>query len=59
MKLNAPKFLTWLIGIILLAVGLLLFLGVFNLSIGAINLIFWLPFAGGCLIALGCMFKGL
>jgi hypothetical protein len=58
MKLSAPTFVVFLISVILIVVGLLMALGV--LSLGSLNLhTYWITFAGGALLTLGCLFKGL
>ena len=57
MKLNAPKQLTWLIAIILGAIGLI---GVLVPTLPFITAYaFWFVFAGLVLLALGNTLKGL
>ena len=56
MRLNAPKNVTFIIGVILLVVGLLIHFGVIT-ALAPYG--FWITFAGGALIALGCFLKGL
>jgi membrane protein YdbS with pleckstrin-like domain len=56
MRLNAPKNITFIIGVILLVIGLVVFLGKLSFFAGDV---FWITFAGGALLALGCFLKGL
>jgi len=55
MKLNSPKKVTLIISICLIVLGLLLSL-VPNPLGGFSN---WISFAGGALLSLGCLLKGL
>jgi len=56
MRLSAPKAVIFLISVILLVVGLLLWIGVIRVAdLPA----YWITFAGGALLTLGCLFKGL
>jgi uncharacterized membrane protein SirB2 len=57
MRLSSPRQLTFLISVILIIVGIVTFfvkdVSFFN------NQAFWLTFAGGALLSLGCMISGL
>jgi hypothetical protein len=57
MKLNAPKNVTFFIGVALLVVGFIGCLG----SFGDFTTLYGpiITFAGGALLALGCLLKGL
>ena len=57
MKLSAPKQIVFLISIILIIVGLVgRFVPFLDFGIG---LSYWLTLAGGVLLSLGCLLKGL
>ena len=60
MRLSAPKKVVFIISVILIILGLI---GWFITLKGDIptfihNYSFWLTFAGGVLVSLGCMLKG-
>ena len=55
MRLSAPKQVVFIISVILLIVGLVAYFGGFNLFAGDF---FWVTFAGGVLLSLGCLLKG-
>jgi len=59
MKLNAPKNLTFFISLILIIAGPLLFVLAIPALAGISQFYIWITFAGGALLALGCMLKGL
>ena len=56
MRLNAPKNVTLCISVILIVLGLLGSLVVIPVVSGFAN---WISFAGGALLSLGCLVKGL
>jgi uncharacterized protein YqgC (DUF456 family) len=62
MNLSSPKQITFLIAVVLIVLGLI---GVFVPAIGGLFVLakasaaFWFTFAGGALLALGCLLKGL
>jgi len=57
MKLSAPKKIVFLISVILIAVGLIgRFVPLLDLGFG---LSYWLTLAGGVLLTLGCLLKGM
>ncbi len=58
MKLNAPKQITFIISVILIILGLLSYLVPALPDFLNANA-FWITFAGGVLVSLGCMVKGL
>ena len=58
MKLNAPKFVTFLVCLVLLVVGLLAALGFIPVPIVQ-RYSYWITFAGGALLSLACVMKGL
>jgi hypothetical protein len=55
MRLSAPKQVVFYISVILLIVGLVANFGNFNFFAGDA---FWITFAGGVLLSLGCLLKG-
>ncbi|MDR2900931.1 MAG: hypothetical protein LBV20_05385 [Treponema sp.] len=57
MRLSSPRQLTFLISLILIIVGIVTFF-VRDISFFD-NQAFWLTFAGGALLSLGCLIKGL
>jgi len=57
MKLSAPKNVVFCISVILLIVGLVSYLvPAFPVIIRGFS--FWITFAGGALLTLGCLLKG-
>jgi hypothetical protein len=56
MRLSAPTNIVFIISVILLVVGLLIHLGVIT-ALAPYG--FWITFAGGALLALGALLKGL
>lgn len=60
MKTNAPKAVTWWIGVILIVLGLLGRVIDFKDALDFINVYsFWATFAGGVVLALGSLIKGM
>jgi len=59
MKLNAPKFLTWLIAVVLGVLGILFFADVLKDFLSLKQYAFWLVTAGFGLLTLGTFLKGL
>ncbi|MEM8923386.1 MAG: hypothetical protein AAGD35_07765 [Actinomycetota bacterium] len=58
MKLSAPTTSTFIVGVLLLIVGLLMRIDV--LSIADLDQYrFWITFAGGAVLAAGSLFKGI
>jgi uncharacterized RDD family membrane protein YckC len=62
MKLSAPKQVVFCISVILIIIGLLCMLIpaiplIGGLMIGGIAIGYWLTFAGGVLLTLGCLLK--
>jgi hypothetical protein len=56
MRLSAPKQIVFIISVILLVLGLILYFGKLALFPGDA---FWITFAGGALLAAGAFFKGI
>ncbi len=56
--MNAPKKLTFLISLILIAAAVLAMLGIIPVAFLTQNA-FWVAIAGYALLFLGCLFKGL
>jgi predicted membrane channel-forming protein YqfA (hemolysin III family) len=57
MKLNAPKKITFIIGVVFILVGLV---GVLVDSLGFLHTYgYWFTLFGGVWLALGCMIKGM
>jgi hypothetical protein len=56
MRLNAPKTVVFFISVILIIVGLIAYLGNFP-GLGGNS--YWITFAGGALLSLACLLKGL
>jgi len=62
MKTNAPKSMTWWISVILIAVGFISVVLMGRVNLGFVQqgrCYYWLTFAGGALLALSTVFKGL
>ena len=62
MKTNAPKTTTWWIAVILLAVGFVSVMLMGRVNLGFLQqgrCYYWLSFAGGALLAVSTVFKGL
>lgn len=59
MKTNAPKTVTWIISIVLIALGLIGKVGNTGIDFIQGSNAFWWTFAGGVLSVLAAVFKGL
>lgn len=62
MKTNAPKSTTWWIAVVLIAVGFISVMLMGRINLGFLQqgrCYYWLTFAGGALLALSTVFKGL
>ena len=58
MKMSAPKFIIWLIAVIIGVVGILIHLGIIAIA-GLAGYGFWLVTIGFVLLVIGTLFKGL
>ncbi len=62
MKTNAPKSMTWWISVILIAVGFISVVLMGRVNLGFLQqgrCYYWLTFAGGALLAVSTVLKGL